>query len=113
MTLTAKNSIEQALATRDVLMKQFPQLALAQDYRNQEDVQLLEIGLSRGEELWPKLEPIFKACAESDHPDIGRRLIDLYEKTADDGLALKMEPLLAVKWKAAANPKLSCAPLAR
>ncbi len=105
-TLTAKNSIEQALAIREILVKQFPPIALAQEFRNQEDVQLLELGLSRGGELWPKLAEIFKACAESDHPDIGRRLIDLYEK-ADDGLALKMEPLLAVKWKAAADPKLS------
>ncbi len=89
MTLTAKDSIEQALVIRKVLMEQFPPVALAADFRNQEDVQLLEIGLSRGGELWPKLAEIFKGCAESDHPDIGRRLIDLYEKTTDDGLGFE------------------------
>jgi hypothetical protein len=102
--VTARDSLDQALAIRTVLGKQFPDLP-APDFRAQEDAQVLEIALPRAKSLWPQLEPMFKTCAECDQPDTGRRVIDFYEKA--DAPADKMDAMLAVKWKTAANPQLS------
>jgi hypothetical protein len=102
---TAEQSIEQALTIREVLLAKFAQ-CLKPEFRDQEDVKLLAIGLSKDNDLWPKLEPIFTTCVASNSIDIGFKLIDFYEKANAD-LAAKMDALLAVKWKAASNPKLT------
>jgi hypothetical protein len=102
---TAEKSIEQALTIREVLLAKFSR-QLKPEVRLQEDVKLLAIGLSKDNDLWPKLEPIFQTCAESNRINIDLKLLDLYEK-ANAELAAKMEVLLAAKWKAAGNPKLT------
>ena len=61
---TAEKSIEQALTLREVLLARFPR-HLRPEFRDQEDVKLLTVGLSKGMILWPKLEPIFKTCVKS------------------------------------------------
>ncbi len=102
---TAEKSIEQALAARQVLLARFRR-HLKAEFRDQEDVKLLALGLSGGKEPWPKLEPLARTCVESSAVPIGFKLVDLYEK-ADEELAAKLQGLLAVRWKAAANPKLT------
>jgi hypothetical protein len=108
---TAERSIEQALTIRDVLLARFSR-HLGPAFRDQDDVKLLAIGLSRDNTLWPKLEPIFRTCVESDGIQIGFAVLDLYEK-ANEELAPKMERILAARWKAAANPGLTHAARAR
>jgi hypothetical protein len=102
---TAEKSIEQALTIREVLLTTFPN-RLEPAFRDQEDVKLLAIGLARNNDLWPKLEPMFKTCLQSNAIDIDFKLIDFYEKANAD-LAAKMEGLLAARWKAAGNPRLT------
>src|SRR5207244_2225768 len=58
---TAEKSIEQALAIRDVLLARFGR-HLTPDFCEQDDVKLLAIGLPKGNDLWPKLKPIFESC---------------------------------------------------
>ncbi len=102
---TADQSIEQALSIREVLITRFPR-HLKPAFRDQEDVKLLAIGLSKGNDLWPRLAPIFKTCVDSNAIPIGLKLTELYEQANAD-LAPKMEVLLAGKWKAAGNPRLT------
>jgi hypothetical protein len=102
---TAEKSIEQALTIRDVLIAKFAR-HLGPEFRDQEDMKLLAIGLPRDNALWPKLEPIFKSCVQRPEINIGLKLVDYYEK-ANAELAPKMEVLLAREWKAAGNPKLT------
>src|SRR5205085_5162495 len=63
-------------------------------------------GLLKGNNLWPRMKPIFEACTKSNEIGVGNKLVDLYEK-ANAELAPKMEELLAVRWKAAGNAKLT------
>jgi hypothetical protein len=102
---TAEKSIEQALTIRENPIAKWPQ-RLDPEFRSQIDVKLLDIGLSKSNDLWPRLEPIFKDCLESKGTNNCRQLIALYEK-ANAELAPKMEVLLAGKWKVAGNPKLT------
>ncbi len=102
---TAVKSIDQALTIRAALLARFPQ-QLAPDLRDQIDVDLLAVGLSRGNDQWPKLEAIFKTCLASTNVNVGLKLIDLYAK-ANAELAPKMETLLAGKWKAAGSARLT------
>src|SRR5262249_28457590 len=67
-------------------------------------VHLLAIGLSKGRDVWPKLEPILQGCLESDDLTIGLKIVEMYEQAGLE-LARKMEPLLAAKWKLAASAK--------
>ncbi|GEM_PF-429222 len=103
--LTASKSIEHALVMRALLMKKFPQ-HLAPAFREEFDVDLIAVGLSKGTDAWPKLEPILQSCLESNNLAIGLKIVDCYEQANPD-LARKMERLLAAKWKAAANDKLT------
>jgi hypothetical protein len=102
---TAARSIEEALDIRNVLLTRFPQHFSA-DFRDQVDVDLLASGLTSGTDLWPKLEPIFKSCVESNHLNVSLKLLALYER-ANANLAPKMEDFLVLKWKTAANTKLT------
>ncbi len=102
---TAEKSIEQALTIRELLIARFAQ-HLAPAFRDQDDVKLLALGLSRGNDPWPKLKLIFESCAKSNDISVSFKLIDLYEK-ANAELAPKMEEVLAVRWKVAGNAKLA------
>jgi hypothetical protein len=68
-------------------------------------VELLKSGLDKGNDLWPKLKPIFTSCLENKDINVRLLLVDLYDNAKD--LAPKMEELLAVKWKIAGNPKFT------
>jgi len=100
----ARKSIEQALAIREDLIAAFPR-HLTREVREQDDLKLLAYGLPRGNSLWPKLEPLFKTCVESNEINIGSKLMDLYER-ANLELTPKMEALLAARWKIAGKPEL-------
>lgn len=102
---TAEKSVEQALAVREALIARFPR-PLGPDFCDQEDVKLLDLGLSRGGELWPKLGPLFRACVASKKLHVGVKLVELYEKAGAE-LAPKMEALLAARWKVLRQPKLT------
>ncbi|HEY7314628.1 MAG TPA: hypothetical protein VH643_35090 [Gemmataceae bacterium] len=102
---TADKSIEQALTIREALIAKFP-LRLVPAFRDQDDVKLLAKGLSKDNNLWPRLEPIFKTCLENKGINLRRELIDLYDK-ANAELAPKMEVVLSGHWKIAGNKKLT------
>ena len=93
---TAKKSIAHALTMRDSLIEKFPQY-LDPAFREPVDLELLAEGLSKGNDAWPKLEPILKSCLESADPAVGKRIVDLYSK-ADAAAAKQMEASLAAKW---------------
>ena len=76
------------------------------EFREQDDVKLLALGLPRGDELWPKLKPIVESCVKSNDVGVGFKLVELYAN-ADAQLAPKIGELLAVRWKAAGNAKLA------
>jgi hypothetical protein len=88
-----------------VLIARFSEV-LSPDFRVRDDLKLLSIGLPKGHNEWPRLEPIFKSLIESNAINVGFKIVDLYEK-ADDELAAKMEATLASRWKPAANSKLT------
>jgi hypothetical protein len=104
---TAEKSVEQALAIREILLARFARY-LGPEVRDQDDVKLVALGLARDKKLWPKLEPLFKACVDSKGVNVGFKLIDLYEKAGAE-LAPKMEALLTARWKSVADPKLNVA----
>src|SRR5262249_6587907 len=92
---TAKKSLDHALVMRGLWIDKFPQY-LSPAFRVVIDVDLIAEGLSRGDDAWPKLEPILKTCLESDDVPTGQRIAALYEKAAP-AVAAKMEGLLATK----------------
>ena len=93
---TARKSIAHALTMRDSLIEKFPQY-LDPAFREPVDLVLLAEGLSKGNDAWPKLEPILKSCLESADPAVSKRIVDLYSK-ADAAVAKQMEASLAAKW---------------
>jgi hypothetical protein len=102
---TAKESVDHALAMRELLIERFPQHLDAAE-RAKVDVELLAAGLPRGNDAWPKLEPIWKTCVESNDPAVGTKVADLYEQ-ADQAAAAKMVVLLRARWKRLKDPKLT------
>ncbi len=90
---TAIGSLDHALTMRGKLIDLFPEY-LPPVFRAPIDVDLIAIGLPKGDDAWPKLEPILKTCLESTDPDIKKRLADLQQK-ADPAVAQKMDALKA------------------
>ena len=102
---TATKEIDHALEMRRLLIAKYPQ-HLSPDVRDEVDVELIAVGLSKGNDLSPKLESILKTCLESKNLAIDVQIVGLYEKANPD-LAQKMEAVLAVRFKAAIDPKLT------
>jgi hypothetical protein len=102
---TAGTSLDHALAMRAALLDKLPQL-LPPAVREPIDVELAAGALSKGNEAWPKVEPVVKACLQSKERDVGMKLADLYEK-ANPALATNLQGLMADRWPAVANPKLT------
>src|SRR5262249_41020322 len=102
---TASKSIDYALVMRGLLIEKYSQ-HLAPALRAKVDVDLVAVGLSQGDNAWPKLEPILKTCLESTDLAVGWKILDIYEQAKPD-LAEKLEKVLVTRWKAAANPKLT------
>lgn len=101
---TASRSVDDALWLRDALIKRAPEY-LSPAFRENVDLEVVAAGLAGGSDGFQKLEPILKACV--DHPELPMKLkvLALYEGSPPL-LAMKMEPVLAEKWKVAADPKL-------
>ncbi len=101
---TAARSIDHALTMRGMLIDRLPK-QLSPTFRETVDVDLLAIGLSKGSNAWGKVEPILKACLESNDLTIGLKIVDIYQH-ADAAVAPKMEELMAPKWKVAGDVKM-------
>jgi hypothetical protein len=102
---TARKSLPYALKMRAALLEKFPKHLLPA-FCAEVDADLLVVGLGKGGEAWPELEPIFKTCLANNDPDIGLKLVEVYADAEPD-LTGKMEGLLAGKWKVAGNARLT------
>lgn len=102
---TAAKDIDRALALRDDLLRRFA-ADLPPAVRGPVDVALVEAGLARRGDLWPKFELILKACLESNDLATGLRIVELY-KQATPAVAPQLEGVLAAKWKLPADTKLT------
>jgi hypothetical protein len=104
---TASKSIEHALVMRSLLIEKYRQ-QLSLPVRGKVDAAMIAVGLSKGNDLWPKFEPILKTCVECNDLETGWAVLNIYENAKPD-LVPKMDKILAAKWKAAGNANLSYA----
>ncbi len=102
---TAMKSLEHALKMRGKLIEMFPKHPSPAD-RVKVDLELIAIGLSKGIDAWPKLEPIVKTYLEGTDPDIKKKIDDLCKK-ADPAVAQKKDELVATIRMAALTDKLN------
>jgi hypothetical protein len=102
---TAARSLDHALAMRALLIEKFPQHLLPA-FRDKIDVDLIAVGLSKENDAFDRFEPILKTCLESNDLTTLLKIVDVYEQAKPDR-AQKLDGLLAAKWKATANPKLT------
>ena len=70
------------------------------------DLELIAIGLSKGIDAWPKLEPIVKTYLQGTDPDIKKKIDDLCNK-ADPAVAQKKDELVATIRMAALTDNLN------
>jgi hypothetical protein len=102
---TAIKSIANALTIREVLIKKCGK-HLSPAFREKMDVEVAFCGLTDAKKCWPEYQTLLRECLKSEDRNTELEMVELYVQ-ADAELAARMEPILATKWKVAADPKLS------
>lgn len=105
LVFTAAKSLNGALAVREALVNRVPQ-HLAPNFREKVDLELAFAGMPAAKDSWPAYTALLQDCLDRKNPAMDLSMIQLYAG-ADPETAVKMEPLLAGKWKVLKDAKLT------
>jgi hypothetical protein len=101
---TAEKSLDRALTLRDMLLRTVPEY-LEMKFRTKRDTEIAINGLAQASKQLPLYSDLLRDCLKSDDQAIQLAIVELYAEAAPP-LASQFEPLLAIRWSAATNPKL-------